>query len=116
MKFPKLNRMMSGQADEERWDVWIAQARNFAKRENYPDAIARLRLVRSSVQRALDVQSDAAVQARLARRLSRVGETLEEIQGRADQWRSAIAARRQGTIDQAAEEMAWPLPLAPDQR
>ena len=29
-------------SQKERWAVWAVQARNFAKRENYTDAVARM--------------------------------------------------------------------------
>ena len=101
---------------EARWNVWTVQARNFAKRENYADAVARMRIVRKSMEDALADQTDARAKARVAAQLVRAEELLEELESRADAWRSAIAARRQQTIDQAPEEMARPLPLAADER
>lgn len=107
---------MTSQADEDRWGVWTVQARNFAKRDQYPDAVARMRLVRNSIRAALDAQADPSKRARLTRQLARAQETLAEIESQSNQWRTAIATRRQQTIDQAAEEMARPLPLDVDQR
>ena len=107
---------MSLQSDEERWAVWMVQARHFAKRENYTDAVARMKLVRESVQQTLDRETDQMNRARLERHLARANELLPELQAQYEAWRSAIAARRQQTIDQAAEEMARPLPLAADER
>ncbi|MEM7436869.1 MAG: hypothetical protein AAF436_17075 [Myxococcota bacterium] len=107
---------MSRHAEEERWDVWTVQARNFAKRENYTDAVARLRLVKTSVEEAISDTPDGPTKNRLVQRLARVDELLGSLEARAEAWRTAIATRRQETIDQAEEEMARPLPLAADQR
>ncbi len=107
---------MSLHTDEERWGVWMVQARHFAKRENYADAVARMRLVRESIQKSLADGTDPARRARIERYLARAEELLTDLQSQSEAWRSAIAARRQQTIDQAEEEMARPLPLAADER
>lgn len=107
---------MSLGASEDRWNVWMVQARNFAKRENYPDAVARMRIVRKSMEDALAHESDARAKARIEAHLARAEELLSDLESQAEAWRSAIAARRQETIDQAPEEMARPLPLAADER
>ena len=107
---------MSLHTDEETWGVWMVQARHFAERENYPDAVARMRLARESIQDSLAGETDPALRARIERHLARVEELLGDLQSRLEAWRSAIAARRQQTIDQAEEEMARPLPLRADQR
>ncbi len=96
--------------DEKRWGVWTVQARRFAKRENYTDAVARMKLVRESIQSALAETKDDRKRARLERHLARAEEQLASLQAQYDAWRSEIAARRQHTINQAAEEMARPLP------
>ena len=44
---------MDLESQAERWDVWAVQARNFAKRENFTDAVERMKLVRSSIAEAL---------------------------------------------------------------
>ena len=51
---------------------------------------------------------------RLEVRLARANEQLESMKSQYEVWHSKIAARRQHTIDQAAEEMARPLPVASD--
>ena len=107
---------MSLQAAEDRWNVWTVQARNFAKRENYADAVARMRVVQKSMRDALGKETDPGNKARIEAHLARAEELLADLESRAEAWRSAIATRRQETIDQAAEEMAWPLPLAADER
>ena len=101
---------------EDRWNVWTVQARNFARRENYADAVARMRVVRSSMQDALAAERDPTNRGRIERQLVRAEELLDDLEARAASWRDAIAKRRQETIDQAAEEMARPLPLAADER
>lgn len=100
--------------EEQRWAVWMVQARNFAKRENYTDAVARMRLVHDAVERALETATDPKDQARLERHKLRASEQLEDLQARYDAWHSEIAARRQHTIDSAAEEMARPIPTVVD--
>jgi hypothetical protein len=97
---------------EDRWAVWTVQARRFAERENYTDAVARMKLVRDSVERALDHATDAPERARLERHLARAEEQLATLRARYEAWRSEIAARRQSTISHAADEMAQPLPMA----
>lgn len=102
--------------DEERWAVWTVQARRFAQRENYTDAVARAELVLKGVREALDGASDQAVRARLQARLALAQEQVAELSAQLEAWRKAIAERRQKTIDDAAEEMARPLPRAADER
>lgn len=105
---------MDLKSNEERWAVWMVQARNFAKRQNYTDAVARMKLVRDAVLASLDDASDPKLRGRLERHLARAEEQLSALSEQYDAWRSEIAARRQHTIDQAAEEMARPLPVPAD--
>ena len=105
---------MNPTSDEERWAVWMVQAHRFAKRENFTDAVARTKLVRDAVQEALGGATDAKQRARLEPRLARADEQLASMESRHEAWRSAIATRRQNTIDQAEEEMARPLPTPVD--
>ena len=97
---------------EDRWAVWTVQARHFAKRENYTDAVARMTLVRNSIQGALSEAASEEERARLERHLARAEEQLATLKAQYDAWRSEIAARRQHTIGHAADEMARPLPIA----
>ncbi len=99
-------------SEKERWAVWSVQARRFAKRENYTDAVARMALVKRSMEDALDATSDTADRKELEALLSRATEQLEELRASYDEWRTAIATRRQATIDNAAEEMARPIPTS----
>jgi hypothetical protein len=101
-------------SDEERWAVWMVQAHRFAKRENFTDAVARTRLVRDAVQEALGGATDAKQREQLELRLARADAQLTSMESQYRAWRSAIAARRQNTIDQAEEEMARPLPVPAD--
>ena len=105
---------MDLKSNEERWAVWMVQARNFAKRQNYTDAVARMKLVRDAVLASIDDVSDPKVRGRLERHLAHAEEQLIALSEQHDAWRSDIAARRQHTIDQAAEEMARPLPVPAD--
>lgn len=99
---------------KERWAVWAVQARNFAKRQNFTDAVARMKLVRSAIADTLATLTDETQRAGLERHLARANEQLAELQAQYDAWRSEIAARRQHTIDSAEEEMARPLPVQAD--
>lgn len=96
--------------EKERWAVWTVQARRFAQRENFTDAVARMGLVTRSIEGALSNVTDTSDRKELEALLSRANERLEELRASYDEWRSAIAARRQETIDGAAEEMARPIP------
>ena len=97
-------------SQKERWALWAVQARGFAKRQNFPDALARMKLVQRSVADTLAGVTDKTQKARLEAHLARAGEQLAELQSQYDAWRGEIAARRQHTIDSAEEEMARPLP------
>jgi ElaB/YqjD/DUF883 family membrane-anchored ribosome-binding protein len=99
---------------KERWAVWAVQARHFAKRENYTDAVARMGLVRNSIEKALSEVTDSAERSELDALLVRANEQLTDLRTRYDAWHSKIAARRQQTIDGAAEEMARPIPAPVD--
>jgi len=96
--------------EKERWAVWAVQARRFAQRENYTDAVARMGLVTRSIESALSSVAGASDRKELEALLSRANERLEELRTSYEEWRSAIATRRQETIDGAAEEMARPIP------
>jgi hypothetical protein len=97
-------------SQKEQWAVWAVQARNFAKRQNFTDAVARMQLVEHSIADALSGITDAKQKARVEAHLARASEQLAELQSQYDAWRSEIAERRQHTIDGAEEEMARPLP------
>ncbi|MGB8329794.1 MAG: hypothetical protein WCE62_06680 [Polyangiales bacterium] len=105
---------MDLKSDEERWAVWMVQARRFAERQNFADAVARMKVVRDSVREALSNATDSQERERIERHLARAEERLTTLQSQYDDWRSEIAARRQRTIDHAAEEMALPLPVPAD--
>jgi molecular chaperone GrpE (heat shock protein) len=105
---------MDLRTEEERWAVWMVQARRFAERENFLDAVARMQLVRDEVRNAVGQATNATERARLRSRLARANEQLARMQSQFEVWRSKIAERRQHTIDQAAEEMARPLPVRSD--
>ncbi len=96
--------------DQERWALWVVQARNFAKRENFSDAVARIRLVQSEVEAALAAVHEPAKRGDLQRQLKKIRRIHEEMRAQYDAWNSEIAKRRQATIDNAAGEMAMPLP------
>jgi hypothetical protein len=101
-------------SDEERWAVWMMQARRFAEREHFSDAVARMKLLREAVQEALQGATDPKQRLRIERQLARADEQLAHMESQYQAWRSEIATRRQHTIDQAEEEMARPLPVPVD--
>lgn len=105
---------MDLRTEEDRWAVWMVQARKFAERENFLDAVARMKLARDAVRSAVSQATNATERARLEALLARANEELETMQSQCEAWRSRIAARRQNTIDEAAEEMARPLPVTSD--
>ncbi len=105
---------MDLKSKEERWAVWMVQAQNFAKRQNFTDAVSRMKLVRDAVRASLAAATDPKQRERLERHLLRAEEQLGALSAQYDAWRAEIAARRQHTIDQAAEEMARPLPMRAD--
>ncbi len=94
----------------ERWATWAVQARNFAKRQNFTDAVARMKLVQASIQTSLADVSDAGDKARLEAHLALANEQLAELEAQYEAWHSEISERRQHTIDSAAEEMSRPIP------
>lgn len=97
-------------SQKERWALWAVQARNFAKRQNFTDAVARMKLVQGAIADTLAGVTDETQRSRLETHLARANEQLAELQSQYDAWRAEIAARRQHTIDSAEEEMARPLP------
>lgn len=101
---------MDLKSQKERWAVWAVQARNFAKRQNFTDAVARMKLVQRSIADALAGATDERQRTRLEARLARANEQVAELESQYEAWRSEIALRRQNTIDSAEEEMARPLP------
>jgi len=105
---------MDLKSNEERWAVWMVQARRFAARQTFPDAVARMKLVRGEIRDALSKATDSRQRQRIEQHLARAEEQLAHMESQYDAWRSEIATRRQHTIDQAAEEMVWPIPLLAD--
>ncbi len=104
---------MTDVSHEQRWGVYLVQAQNFAKRENYIDAVSRAGLVVDEVAEALSHATDAATRERLGEFLVRARKQREAMQAKLDAWNAAIAARRAKVIEGAAEEMARPLPNPP---
>jgi len=95
---------MTDASREESLNRMLAQAQRFAERDNFIDAVARVEHVLS--------QLDGAGEGSAAMRARAEGE-LADYRARHALWAGAIAARREATVDGAAEEMARPLPLPP---
>lgn len=99
----------------ERWDAWMVQAQRFARRENYIDALGRVRRVLEEVQSAVDAETDAAELERLRRFAHRVEKRHQRIRDQFEAWNEKIRARRQAATDNAANEMACPMPIGPNE-
>lgn len=109
-----LRAVMMDLTSRERWDVWMVQAERFARRENYIDALGRLRLILREIGEALEGADEEAT-AKLVRFQARVERRREAIRAKFEAWNAKIAARRQSWTEQADAEMKAPLPLAPDE-
>ena len=103
---------MMDPSPRERWDVWMVQAQRFARRENYIDALGRVRLVLREVDAAIEAASGEE-RASLERFKARAERRAAQIRETFDAWNAKIAARRQTWTDAADEEMKRPLPLGP---
>jgi len=100
----------------ERWDTWMVQAQRFARRENYIDALGRVRRVLAEVDATLADEADAETKERLERFRHRVARRQQRIRDQFEAWNAKIAARRQASIAAADDEMKRPLPLAADEQ
>ncbi|MCA9615746.1 MAG: hypothetical protein H6721_08310 [Sandaracinus sp.] len=103
---------MMDASPRERWDVWMVQAQRFARRENYIDALGRLRLVLGEVDAAIE-SAEAGERMSLERYKARVERRVAQIRAAFEAWNAKIAARRQSWTDAADDEMKRPLPLGP---
>jgi heme oxygenase len=103
---------MMDPSPRERWDVWMVQAQRFARRENYIDALGRVRLVLREVDAAIEAASGDE-RASLERYKARAERRAAQIREAFDSWNAKIAARRQSWTDASDEEMKRPLPLGP---
>jgi hypothetical protein len=104
---------MNDKSLEERWGIWMTQAQNFEKRENYVEAVSRAGLVAQSVSEALALEVDPNTKARYAQLQLRAEKQRESLQRKLDAWNAKLAAHRAAVIAGAAEEMSRPLPLPP---
>ena len=109
-----LRAVMKDLTSRERWDVWMVQAERFARRENYIDALGRLRLILREVGETLETANDDE-RPKLLRFRARVERRRDTIRAKFEAWNAKIAARRQSWTEQADAEMKRPLPLAPDE-
>ena len=104
---------MNDKSLEERWGIWMTQAQNFEKRENYVEAVSRAGLVSRSVSEALAHEVDPDTRARYEQMRLMAEKRREALQRKLDAWNAKIAAHRAAVIAGAAEEMSRPLPLPP---
>lgn len=105
---------MAELSPQERWDKWMVQAQNFAKRDNFLDALARADMVLTEVNSALEDArpEDRRALERYRHRATRRHETFE---ASFEVWNRAIAERREAATQGAALEMALVLPLGPNE-
>ena len=90
--------------------VWLNQAAAFAKRDNFYEAVSRLKYARSQIE----LMEGAADTASWAGLLGQIDAMIAEYGAALEAWTAKIAAGRQGRTDAAAEEMARPLPIPAD--
>jgi len=88
---------MDLRTEEERWAVWMVQARRFAERENFPDAVARVKLVRDAVRKAVGQATSATERARLEATLARANEQLGSMQTQYEDPRSRSVGSTRST-------------------
>ncbi|MEM9070212.1 MAG: hypothetical protein AAGE52_17025 [Myxococcota bacterium] len=100
--------------DRERWDVWMVQAQRFARRENYIDALGRIRLVVEQVDDAIALAEESQ-RDKLQRYRDRVHRRMLAIRKQFDAWNAKIAERRAKATAEADAEMKRPLPIGPDE-
>lgn len=105
---------MAELSPQERWDKWMVQAQNFAKRDNFLDALARADMVLLEVNAALKSAAPENRRA-LERYRHRATRRHETFAASFEVWNQRIAARRQAATDGAAAEMAAVLPLGPNE-
>jgi heme oxygenase len=108
----RLRAVMMDPSPRERWDVWMVQAQRFARRENYIDALGRVRLVLREVDEAIE-SATGEERTSLERYRARAERRATQIRAAFEAWNAKIAARRQSWTDASDEEMKRPLPLGP---
>ena len=104
---------MKDVSNEERWQVMLVQARRFAEKESYVDAVARARLVRDQMREARRQARGADEVARLERSLVPVERELTGYEQQNTAWRERITALARARREGAEEEMRRPLPKPP---
>jgi hypothetical protein len=102
------------QPNEQEWQVWLVQAGNFARKENYADGVARARLLLDEVKGALASTTDAAARTRYEAWQRRAEGLLAQLEADFQAWNRAIAERRAARIANADAEQKMPLPALPD--
>ncbi len=104
----------SMQSNEQQWQVWLVQAGNFARKENYADALDRARLLRDEVRGALAATTDVTEKHRKEAWLRRADALVARLEADFQAWNQAIAERRAARIANADLEQKKPLPALPD--
>lgn len=105
---------MTDESSVARWQVYMTQAQNFEKRENYLEAVSRMGVVEREVAEA--IAADPACKDRYEYYLLVARKRKQALQAKLDAWNGRIAERRQAEIANAPNEMARPLPNPPPER
>jgi hypothetical protein len=100
-------------SDIDRWMVWTTQAQNFARRENFFEGVARMKLVVSEVKQAIDAASDDETKADLGRFLVRAERQQAKLEAAFEAWNAKAAELKRARLEGADEEMKRPLPIPP---
>lgn len=104
---------MTDVSHEQRWGVYLVQAQNFAKRENYLEAVSRAGLVVDEVTEALSRATDSKTRERLGGLLLSARRQRDAHRAKFEVANAAIAARRAKVIESAAADAKLPLPDLP---
>ncbi len=107
---------MKDVSQEERWMIWMAQAREFSAKENFHEALGRASLVMDEVENALRIADTDRQIKRHKATLARVSRRVDQYRGQLEAWNAAIKKRYDAYVAQADDEMKRPLPLDPDFR
>jgi len=99
----------------EDWQVGLTQAQRFAARDNFFEAVGRLKVVLADIDGALTAEGlDPKVRGRVERLRFQVAADLKEASAKFDAWNARIAEIREAQRLGAEEEMKRPLPVPAD--
>ena len=94
----------------ENWQVGMTQAQRFADRENFFEAVGRLKAVQKEIDEVLAGTVDPKARGRIERLRFQVETQIHDLSAKHLAWNARIAEIRETHRLGAAEEMARPLP------